>query len=1669
MLWPTATDYSDVLQHPGQSFRDPHLQASTVETNALGLPRVRSGAAGLVYQLTQDGVSTAVKVFLFPDPERAERYAAVARHLRSVRLPWIVPFRYDEQGLRIGGQWYPILVMEWVNGLNLDEWLRRTVLERDAKKVRALADLWPRVIAGLRENRIAHGDLTHNNVLVAGNSPVLVDYDTMVVPELVGRRASFLGTRPYFHPGHERQPLSLSADDFSAWIIWLALRGIAADLALWQHYVEAVSNDSLLFTERDIAEPHDSAVWLDLCASPDPEVRAWAPAIRDAAAGPLERVPTFDPDPLVPLRAACQAEPLQWDAIRALAERLGNQRLPPDVAAVVDAVRRRQPLADALRTAIERADRGQGEEQAVLDCAARLPPDYIPALAGRIDAARQRVAATGDLKRALAATPQSDRAIADAWERLNAAGPAPGDPGLRARCELAVRRRDCLDNLAAILDSLSADEQDLSWLRAWDTSLLNACADADPHRERHRLAEERRRAWRVLEQVLDARDLDRVREAASHPLLGDYPPARRRRREIEALVRRAERRQQIVARLTEGGAEPLGGDDLEFVRENSGLFEPYRQQIEGPLRDWLTSRAWLAAATPPWQHEPDGAGVTVRWTWPHAARISSCLVATDAGRFLTAPEEAREGVAELTPHEHQRGRGGLRLPAPPEGGRLFVTVWPAIDLGWTPLVGPPLHLGPVPARAERQEPVVKKSAGIRWVTLSGHSAEVRSVAFHPEGHRLVSGSADTTVLVWDVQTRRVVQGIQGPKAPVNAVAYSPHGGLIASAPGGRSLRLWDADTGRESARLRGHAEEILALAFSPEGLFLAGACRDETVWLWHGTRSPEVGDWGVVTRDAWRRLEGHGGWVLSVAFSPDGRFLAAGSRYRGVQLWDHRTGAELARGLRETPVAGLAFSPDGSRLAGACHDRTITVWDAARWQPVPGKDRGGIADVPRLAEVLRLRGHQDRVECVAYAPHGDLIASGSQDGTVRLWDARTGSERALRGGHKGAVRSVAFSPDGLRLASASDDGTIRLWDVSAVTPETPPPPLTTHAWHLTLDAPPARLAVGETLTLALRIGPSPQPGSAPLRVPVTALELTAFAEAPGFHLEGSDTRTVAVVHGRPAETEVTFRLTPLASGRREVRILACPGRRVEGVEPAELRHPVEVVAPAAGVRVRELIDRRAVPDPPPDVLLYAAREETRDGERLAYHVSCPALGLHGERLEPPLPLTSRDAAGLRRAAVLAACDAAGASPPDARDALRAFGGFLFDRLVPPGHPLRKLYWEVYPRAGVSDRPWSWLVLSDAEVLLPWEMVCPYLVRPDTGEVWHDAFLAEKFVLAHGVGRRGLSLPAEAPLARLDLAHYGQRPDELPRWRAALGGEALVEVEAGDGQLALASPGPCYGLQVLRYVEERRPGSIAAARDEPAARDRGEAERMVRGRRVDFKLKRPVIALSFVEARPPARAGGADESDTRLEAGWVLSFLHAGASAVVGPRWPVRREAEEVFARSFHEAARAGAALGWAVWQARARVRALFPDGPDWLAPAYFGHPGCQPYEVEPARGFTFFEAINHPADAPFVAGRPYRFRASYRLEAPVWYEGRLRSPAASALQAGDVSVLVAPLSGGGAPQTHRLTPAEEGGDCQCEVTLTMPAEEGTWPVMVRFRKGAEELQTLFLELEVARP
>ena len=178
-----------------------------------------------------------------------------------------------------------------------------------------------------------------------------------------------------------------------------------------------------------------------------------------------------------------------------------------------------------------------------------------------------------------------------------------------------------------------------------------------------------------------------------------------------------------------------------------------------------------------------------------------------------------------------------------------------------------------------------------------------------------------------------------------------------------------------------------------------------------------------------RTLQGHTGSITSVAYSPSGNGLASGGDDRMVRLWNAKTGALIYTLLGAGRIRSMAYSPNGSQLAAGGDDKTVRVWNAQTGNTL--LMLSWLLNAWTINPMRTLRGHTHDVTSLAYAPSGNQLASGSDDRTVRQWNAKTGVHMRTLRGHTQLITGVAYSPNGYQLASGSNDCTVRIWDVDS--------------------------------------------------------------------------------------------------------------------------------------------------------------------------------------------------------------------------------------------------------------------------------------------------------------------------------------------------------------------------------------------------------------------------------------------------------------------------------------------------------------------------------------------------------------------------------------------------------------------------------------------------------------
>lgn len=311
-------------------------------------------------------------------------------------------------------------------------------------------------------------------------------------------------------------------------------------------------------------------------------------------------------------------------------------------------------------------------------------------------------------------------------------------------------------------------------------------------------------------------------------------------------------------------------------------------------------------------------------------------------------------------------------------------------------------------------------------TLESHTGGVVSVSFSPDGNTLASGSHDHTIKLWNRQgdLLKTIEGCQetekkcnGNRDLVNSVSFSPDGKTIVAAGDEKTIKFWNLDgrllktiPGCEKSdnQCQGHSDRINSVIFSPDGQIIASGSRDQTIKLWSRDGRLLKTILGCQPEALSCPTKGHKGEILALSFSQNGKILASASGDKMVKLWQ-RDGSFL-RDLERSSgaIRSVCFSRDSQFIATAGNDNTIKIWTV-----------DGLS-------IAIFKGHGAAVTSVSFAPDSQKLASVSLDATVRLWKTGASFVKALRA-HAESIRSTSFSPNGEVLATASADKTIKLW------------------------------------------------------------------------------------------------------------------------------------------------------------------------------------------------------------------------------------------------------------------------------------------------------------------------------------------------------------------------------------------------------------------------------------------------------------------------------------------------------------------------------------------------------------------------------------------------------------------------------------------------------------------
>ena len=258
----------------------------------MGLPKVISGNFASVFPMTSaSGHKYAVKCFTRPVSHQLDRYKLISAHLGTLRPWWATDFQFIPEGIQVDGARYPILRMNWVRGLTLTRWVSDNV-----HKPAAVADLSRRfdeLICDLAASGMAHGDLQAGNLLVADDGRLhLVDYDGMYVPGLDGLPPDEVGHPDYQPPGRSQHDYGPAMDRFSAWLISLSLKILAAAPDLWDQ-LNPAHDEYLLLNRNDLRDLSSSPRISALCSHHNADVRRPAQIMRQILSLPVGAIPTL--------------------------------------------------------------------------------------------------------------------------------------------------------------------------------------------------------------------------------------------------------------------------------------------------------------------------------------------------------------------------------------------------------------------------------------------------------------------------------------------------------------------------------------------------------------------------------------------------------------------------------------------------------------------------------------------------------------------------------------------------------------------------------------------------------------------------------------------------------------------------------------------------------------------------------------------------------------------------------------------------------------------------------------------------------------------------------------------------------------------------------------------------------------------------------------------------------------------------------------------------------------------------------------------------------------------------------------------------------------------------------------------------------------------------------
>eukprot|EP01041_Mallomonas_annulata_P009981 gene9981-20756_t len=289
-------------------------------------------------------------------------------------------------------------------------------------------------------------------------------------------------------------------------------------------------------------------------------------------------------------------------------------------------------------------------------------------------------------------------------------------------------------------------------------------------------------------------------------------------------------------------------------------------------------------------------------------------------------------------------------------------------------------------------------------TLSASSSS--SSSSHMSPTRVISGSWDDSIRIWDITTKETVRTLEGHSDDITCVCVNDNGTRIVSGSTDNTIRVWDILSGVGIHILTEHTNWVTSVAVSSDGSKIISASADHSIKMWN-----------MYTGSCICTYNGHTNWASAVDISTDMTTIVSGSADKSVRVWDVGTGScSCVLNGHTVAVTSVCINSDGTRVISASDDYTIKIWDVL----------GGLCE-------RTLEGHTGVVNSICISHDGLRIVSGSWDNTIKVWNASTGVLELTLEGHTNFVRSVSISADGTKIASASLDDTIKIWDFATGT------------------------------------------------------------------------------------------------------------------------------------------------------------------------------------------------------------------------------------------------------------------------------------------------------------------------------------------------------------------------------------------------------------------------------------------------------------------------------------------------------------------------------------------------------------------------------------------------------------------------------------------------------------